>query len=130
MRPIGAFPLQKEVVISLIHVVGTYDVLTAVGDVMILGQETFVKVAGVGFVSIELLTNQTTTVQIMTAAEGAVANITIDKNLLGLTMPNNQRFQLRNGQKIQLKINGTNGTAGELRLVVEYRTISGGATLV
>ena len=130
MRPIGAFPLQKEVVISLIHVVGTYDVLTAVGDVMILGQETFVKVAGVGFVSIELLTNQTTTVQIMTAAEGAVANITIDKNLLGLTMPNNQRFQLRAGEKIRLKVNGTDGTAGELRMVVEYRPITGGATLV
>lgn len=130
MRPPSVGPLMKEFTLDLIKNVGTYDVCTAVGDILILGQELFVAVAGVGLTSLEVLTNQTTVVQILTAAEGAVANLTIDKNLLGLTMNNLQQFQLRNGEKIQYKINTTNGTAGSIKMVVQYRPISGGASLV
>jgi hypothetical protein len=128
----GSAKIVKEFPIDLVKNIGTYDVCTAAGDVLILGQTLYVVLAAGGLVSAEVLSNQATPVPLLTAAEGVLANLTIDK-VLGvpteLGMASRHAWTLRAGQKIQYKINGANGTAGSMKLIVEYAPLTGGAGL-
>ena len=64
---------------------------------------------------------------IMTAAEGAVANLSIDKSMnyiQPLAYGSNKTFQLSTGQLLQYTINGV-GNAGLLRVVVTWQPMPG-----
>ena len=109
----------------------TYDAATAVGDVLIKGIALYCSVAGGGdLTSVSIQTNSTTPLILLTAAEGAVAN------LLAQSHPNAAcnlfigPWTLRSGQKIQYSLIAAGAAhTGTLKLVINYRPISVGASL-
>ncbi len=113
----------KEALVNLNQVAGTYDLVTASGDVLIVGLSLYVSVAGVGFTSVSLQTNQTNATTLLSAAEGVVANVVVEKNMAFAfaAFP----VQLRSGQKIQYTIVG-DGAAGEISVVFVYRSTTEG----
>ena len=127
MRPTNIqWPLVKEYAINFAQAAGTYDITTAVGDVLIENYCIYVATAGATFTSAALFINDTTPFNLMTAVEGAVANLTAGKNMV----PANQGKAMRvtSGKKIQLTMVGSTGT-GTAKLVVTYYPISSGATI-
>ena len=132
-RPVIGGNAFNEFTVSLIRVVGTYDICTANGDVKVFDISIHCTTLGAGFTSIEILTNHAVPISIMTAAEGLLVNIVAGK-CLNISIPlawgaSPKGFQLRSGNKIQLKVNATDGTAGVLKVDVESRSPSGGYLL-
>lgn len=112
---------------NLAQAAGTYTLGTvSVGAIQISKATVYVSTAGATFTSVQIKTNQTNSVNIMSAAEGAVANLTAQKNV---TIANaNVPITLESGQLLQYVIVGATGT-GQLLVTIEYRPITAGATL-
>ena len=89
----------------------TYDLATAASDVWIEKAGIYVVTAGVApLVSISIQTNQGTPLVLMTAAEGAVANLLIGCHVSCAMNLFLQPWTLRSGEKVQYTITGASGT--------------------
>lgn len=120
-------PPPQEFSANLGQAAATYDLVTASGDVMITKIVLYLTVAGVGLASVALATNQTVPFAILSAADGAVANLLLGK-VLPTTWTQGQPFVLRSGQKIQYAIVGA-GAAGTMKVDVTYLPVTAGATI-
>jgi hypothetical protein len=112
----------KRFTVSLAGAGGTTDVATAVGgDVVIdpLASTVYVSAAGAGgLTSASLVTNQTTVYTLMSAAEGAVANLTAMNTIpYAATAP----FLLVSGSKLQSVTVGGAGSTGTLIVEIAWR---------
>ena len=111
---------------NLAQAAATYDIATASGgDILMLDAVVYISVAAADLVSVSVQTNDTTAVTIMSAAEGAVANLTGGKNAKVFATAT----VLASTKKLQFTIVGT-GTAGTMKVVVQYRKTAAGADLV
>lgn len=119
----------KSFTANLAQAAGTYDLCTAQGDVLIdpTWLSIYVQTAGATFTSVAIQTNQTNATTIMTAGEGAVANLTVQRNVPH-ALPTAQGITLKNGQKLQYTITGATGT-GSLQVFVPFFGVTSGATL-
>jgi hypothetical protein len=110
----------------------SYDVCTAVGDVMLLGCGVYVAVAGGGdLTSISLQTTATTPLVLMTAGEGAVASLLAQSHPAAACQAWTAPWTLRSGHKVQITITAAGAAhTGSGKLLVRWAPISAGATLV
>lgn len=94
---------------------GTYDICQGMGpgEVMITQFCIYCKVTGADLTSVRIHTNDATQNEILSAQDGAVANLTGGKLIKAGNMP----FILTNGSKLQVTQVG-NGTAGDLVVVL------------
>lgn len=112
-----------ELSFSLIHTAGTYTVGTVSnGDILIKSVTAYVSTAAVGVTSAALQTDNTTADTLL--ATTLLATLTGGKNLTPFTTS----IVLPSGGLIQGVIVGT-GTAGVLKVVVEYYPLTAGATI-
>jgi len=106
----------------------SYDIFTAVGDVLITKCSFYVVAAFTSATTdstLSIQTDDTTPTVFMTAAEGAEANLTVKTQMFpaaGQTTP----FHLRSGQKIQYTVGTANQTAGLGKLFIEYIPVTNG----
>ncbi len=109
---------------NLAQAAATYDLATvnATGGVLIQDIQMYMSVAGATFTSLAIQTNDTTSVPILSAVEGALALLTVGKNIAkAFTGPT----YLHTSKKIQYTIVGATGT-GTMLVVVRYMpTVSG-----
>lgn len=122
--------VATTLIANLAQAAGTYDLGTASGgDILIDLQKLAMYVATVGatFTSVSIQTNQTSTTTILSAVEGAVANLIAQKNLVR-AIPVIGGLMLKSGQKLQYTIIGATGT-GSLNVVIPYMPISMGAII-
>lgn len=117
-----SIPRVKTAIFSLNQNAGTYDLLTATGDVYIEILAGYAKTAGFGFTTAAIATNHTVPKSIVAAT--AAASVTLD---LAMTLVTTS-FVLPSTKKIQGTIVGT-GSAGEIDLIVRWSPITAGATL-
>ncbi len=112
---------------NLAQAAATYDLATcnAVGGVVILSVDIYCVTAGATFTSVAIATNDTTVVPILSAVEGAVANLTAGKNIVKAFAT---QTYLHTSKKIQYTIVGATGT-GSLRVIVRYQPSVVGADL-
>lgn len=111
--------------LNLAQAAATYDAGTVSGGaIMIMDAVVYVATAGATFTSVSIQTNTTTPVELLSAAEGAVANVTVGKNLKVFTT----RTIVPSGNKIQFTIAGATGT-GSLQLHLRYQPMANGATI-
>jgi len=129
--PITRSKINKiaEFTADLIRAAGTYDLCTASGDVHINLADiaVYVRIAGATITSVSIQTNQTNPTIILSAAEGAVANLLVEKNLTR-AIAGCQSITLRSGQKLQYTIIGLTGS-GELKVVIPFLAITPAANL-
>lgn len=118
----------KQFTANLAQAAATYDLCTATGDVLIDLQRLAIYVATAGAVltSVSIQTNQTNNTIILSAIEGAVANLIAQKNVVR-AIPVIGGLLLANGQKLQYTIVGATGT-GSLTVAVPFLSI-GGSTI-
>ncbi len=110
---------EKTYTITNNRNVGVYDIATANGDCLVCIQDIFSDTpAGAGFVSVSIATNDTTPYPILTAGEGALVNWTTSTHLA--FAKKGVWFLMKAGQKLQQSVNGTNGTAGSMKIAVEF----------
>lgn len=124
----------KTFTLNLAQAAGTYDLATASGSGDLLVQLDslgfYVTTAGATFTSVSVQTNQTTPVVLLSAAEGAVASLTVNKNLArNIGTAGFPAFILRNGQKIQYTLVGATGT-GAMIMTIRFFPTASGTTLV
>ena len=106
---------------------GTYDIAQCFGgDIIIRGFSVYCSVPGATFTSISIQTDQQTPFVLMSSAEGIVANLTGNNNIV--TANSNKAFIMRNGQKIRYTISGSQGT-GELIFAFSYLPLQEGAKI-
>lgn len=119
-------PTIKEFTANLAQAANTYDLCTASGGgVYIRNISVYVATAGATFTSVSIQTNQTNATTLMSAVEGAVANLTAQKVVvLALARP----VYLASGQKLQYTIVGSTGT-GSLTVGCEFMSASGGTLI-
>lgn len=131
MSAIFAPPLQQNkqftVDLSQNPASSPFDIATASGGpVMIDGVTIYVSSAPATITSARIHTNQTNATDLMSAVEGAIANLTAQKNVvIALARP----IYLAAGQKIQLTLAGAQGT-GTLLLDLKFHSPTPGATLI
>ena len=107
---------------NLAQAAATYDLATATGgDVWLAEAIVYVTTAGATFTSVSIQSNDTTPVTILSAAEGAVANVTVGKNL---KLFSSAAF-IASGKKLQYTIVGVTGT-GLLTVAVLSRPVVAG----
>ena len=112
---------------NLAQAAGTYDLGTVSGGgILIEKTSIYVATAGTLFTSVAIQTNQTNTTSILTAAEGALANIISQKVIPAAAA--NQPIYLASGQKLQYVLVGLTGV-GSLLVTVQYRPVDTGARL-
>jgi hypothetical protein len=120
----------KEVTLDLSQAAGTYDALTADGDVLIEGYNVYVSTAGATFNYASIQTNDTTSLVLLSSSDGVAGNLTEGaQSFSGTTPIKFAGFRLSDGKKIQYTIDGSTGT-GAIKLTVKYKQISSGATLI
>lgn len=115
---------------NLAQAAGTYDLCTATGgDVLVDIQELaiYVATAGATLTSVSIQTNQSNLTTILSAVEGAVANLISQKNLVR-AIPVIGGLLLKSGQKIQYTIVGLTGT-GSLLVAIPFMPLITGAVL-
>lgn len=119
----------KSFIANLSQAAGTYDLCTAQGDVLInpTWLAMYMATAGATFTSVSIQTNQTNPTTFLTAGEGAVANLTAQKNV-AKALPTSQGVLLKSGQKIQYTIVGATGT-GSMEVVIPFMAASNNANL-
>lgn len=112
---------------NLAQAAATYDLCTATsGPILITHFTVYVQTAGAVLTSVQIKTNQTNSVDLMTAAEGVVASLVVGKNVpLARTQP----IYLHTGEKLQYVLVGATGS-GVLLVTLNYAPVSSGATLV
>lgn len=119
--PLVAYPTA-----DLAAGINTFTILTATGgDVLIQSIVVFVVTAGVTVTSASIQTDNTTVDQILSTAEGLLANLTAGKNLKVFSTPT----VLPSGKRIRYTVAGSPGT-GTLKLAITYLPLTAGATLV
>lgn len=121
----------KKFTANLAQAAATYDLCAASGgDVVIDIQKLaiYVDTVGATFTSVSVQTNQAAATELLSAAEGAVANIVAGKNLVR-AIPVVGGLLLKSGEKIQYTIAGATGT-GALSVGVPFTPTVAGATLV
>lgn len=125
--PDTALQKVKVFTISLAQAAATYDLATcnATGGVVILSVDIYCVTAGATFTSIAIQTNDTTSVPILSAVEGAVANLTAGKNIVKAFAT---QTYLHTGKKIQYTLVGVTGS-GSLLVVVRYAPSVSGADI-
>lgn len=119
----------KSFTLNLAQAAGTYDACTAFGDVLIdpTWISIYVATAGATFTSVSIQTNQTNATTILTAGEGAVANLTAQR-CVPHALPTSQGILLKSGQKIQFTLTGATGT-GSLQIAIPFYPLSASATI-
>lgn len=126
MRPtIPTTSQVKEFTLNLAQAAGTYDLCTASGDVLIEDVRYQVTTVGATFTSVAVKNNESTLYTLLSAVEGAVANILAGTNLSPAAA---QKLRLPSGKKLQYIIVGATGT-GAIKAVITFRPITAGATL-
>lgn len=125
-----ATPQAKSFTANLAQAAATYDLCTVSGgDVIIdlyrLG--IYVATAGATLTSVSIQSNQTNATTILSAVEGAVANLIAQKNLVRV-IPVIGSLVLASGQKLQYTIVGVTGT-GALTVTVPFMALTQGATI-
>lgn len=109
---------------NLAQAAGTYDLATcnSTGGIVIQDVQLYMSVAGATFTSVAIQTNDTTLVPILSAVEGAVANLSVGKNVVKAFAA---ATYLHTSKKIQYTIVGVTGT-GTMLVVIRYQpTVSG-----
>lgn len=101
---------------------GTYNLLTATGDVYVEVAATYVKTAGSGFTTAAVSTDHSIPKSIVGAT--AAASVTLD---LAMTLVTTN-FMLPSGKHIQGIIVGT-GSGGEIDIIARWAPMTAGATL-
>lgn len=112
---------------NLAQAAATYDLATVnvTGGIVIHDVQIYCSVAGATFTSVAIASNDTTPVALLSAAEGAVANLTAGKNIAkAFTGPT----YLHTSKKLQYAIVGSTGT-GTLLVVVRYLPTVAGADI-
>lgn len=112
---------------NLAQAAGTYDlaIASAAGGVVIQDIQVYVATAGATLTSVAVQTNDTTPVTMLSAVEGALANLTVGKNVAkAFTGPT----YLHTSKKIQYTLVGVTGT-GSLLVVVRYQPSVAGADI-
>lgn len=118
--PLTAYPSA-----DLAAGINTFTILTATGgDILIQSIVVFVSAAGVTVTSASIQTDNTTVDQILSTAEGLLANLTAGKNLKVFSTPT----ILPSGKRIRYTVAGSPGT-GMLKLAITYIPLSAGAVL-
>lgn len=116
-----------EKAVNCAQAAASYDLLTATGgDVFIEVNRYYQITAGATFTSLAIQTDDTTNFVIMSAAEGAVANLTAQKNIT--TANTISPFLLQSGKKIRMTLVGSTGT-GTGMLSITYAPCTPGAYL-
>lgn len=116
---------------NLAQAAATYDLCTASGGDLVIDLQRlaiYVATAGATLTSVSIQTNQTNITTILSAVEGAVANLIAQKNLVR-AIPVIGGLLLKSGQKLQYTIVGVTGT-GSLQVAVPFLPLTSGATLV
>ena len=119
-------PVGISAAVNCAQAAGTYDLLTATGDVLVTTQKYYQITAGATFTSLAIQTNDTTAAPLLSAAEGAVANLTAAKNIVSATV--STPIVIKSGKKIQMTLVGSTGT-GTGTLAIYYTPITAGAFL-
>lgn len=122
VRTDPSIPRVKQGSFNLAQNAGTYDILTAVGDVLVEIEQVYVKTAAGGLTSAVISTTHATPKAVVASA--LMAAITIELIMTVVT----SKFVLTNGQKIQGTIVGT-GNAGLIYVIAKYTPLTAGATL-
>lgn len=115
---------------DLTQAAGTYTLCTATnGDVLvdIYDLAIYVATAGATLTSVSIQTSQTNATTILSAVEGAVANLIAQKNLVR-AIPVVGGVLLKTGQKLNYTIVGATGS-GSLNVTVPFYPTAAGATL-
>lgn len=117
----------KTFTLNLAQAAGTYTLATcnATGGVVITGMDLYMTVAGATFTNVSITTNDTTTVTFLTTTEGAVANLTVGKNVAKAWTPSTY---LHTGKIIRYTITGSTGT-GTMLVVIRYQSSVNGADI-
>jgi len=112
---------------NLAQAAATYTLCTATGgDILITNFSFYVQTAGSVFTSVQIKTNQTNSTDLMSAAEGVVANILAQKLVsVARTAP----IFLKSGQLLQYVIVGATGS-GSLTCNFTYQPFTVGARLI
>jgi hypothetical protein len=120
----------KQFTINCAQAAATYDLATVSGgDILIHDVGVFCTTAGATFTSLAIATNTTTATPIMSAAEGAVANLTALKNIVHVFPPTNTGpVLLPDTKKIQYTLVGSTGT-GSVKVTVRYQSVVPGADI-
>lgn len=116
---------------DLTQAAGTYDLCTASGGGVLIDLQAlaiYVATAGSTLTSVSIQTNQSSITTILSAAEGVVANLIAQKNLVR-AIPIIGGLYLASGQKLQYTISGLTGS-GSLLITVPYRAVDVGARLI
>ena len=120
---------SKSFAANLAQAANTYDLCTASGDVLIDINRLAIYVTkkNATLTSVSIQSNQTNATTLLSAAEGAVANLIAQKNLVR-AIPVIGNLLLKSGQKLTFTIAGSTGT-GALEVIVPFFPMSAGATL-
>jgi hypothetical protein len=112
-------------------VTATYTACTASGDIMILGCNYYEVVAGGGdLVSLDIATDAGTPLILMSAAEGAVANLLIGSHPTSAMQAWVAPWTLRSTQHILYTLTvGGAAHLGSGKLIVRWAPLSAGAVL-
>lgn len=123
----------KQFTANLAQAAGTYDLCQASGsDVYVVGMSVYVQTAGATFTSVAIQTNQTTPQVLLSSSDGAVANLTAQKQLfnsIGGWSQSGGPVLLRDGQKIQFTLVGLTGT-GTLLVGFIFMPVNRNGTLI
>ncbi len=130
-QPIPSSLLQATTLTAnLAQAAATYDLGTVSGGAIIIDLQRlaiYVATAGATLTSVSIQTNQTNPTTILSAVEGAVANLTAQKNLVR-AIPVIGGLYLASGQKLQYTIVGSTGT-GSLLVAVPFIPLTAGAVI-
>lgn len=91
---------------NLNQAAATYDLATAASDLVVVGACLYMATAAAGLTSVAIQTDTTTNYQILSAADGALVNLTGGK-VIATTWTQGQPFYLPSGKKVQYTIVGT-----------------------
>ncbi len=113
--------------LNVAQAAATYTLATVSGgDILVLCAVPYIGAAAVTtLTSVAIVTNSTTVVTILSAASGAVGNLTADKSLAPFTT----QFVLRSGKLIQYSLVGSTGAGGPMSLAVQYLPLTDAALL-
>jgi len=126
----GADPKARQIWqgynIALFNPAGSYGCAEAIGgDILLVSYNVYVGQAASTLTSVRIKTTQSNPTDIMTAAEGALANLTQSRNV---PIARFQPILLRASEGIEYVIAGATGD-GYLQLTMEYIPLSAGAHL-
>ena len=117
----------KVFTINLAQAASTYTLATcnAVGGVVIEDIRLYVTTAGATFTAVSIQTNDTTAVEFLSVSDGAVANLTVGKNI---TPSFAGPTYLHTSKLVRYTISGSTGT-GAMIAVIKYRPSVAGADI-